>query len=145
MIGMNKQGRKMKKARDVIQDVIQNESEITFKEGSEKKRRSKKIRKRILLGLLCILLAAGATLGLDMWSSRYPDVINMGTACDMGNMQQMDMSNLCQRGNKPSTGIPVTSLQAPQTAVHVDEFTLTAQYAHLPFMSKDQPDAWTYN
>src|SRR5690242_3941223 len=121
MIVMNKQGRKMKKARD----FIQNESETTLKAGSEKKRRSKKTRKRILLGLLCILLAAGATLGLDMWSSRYPDVINMGTACDMGNMRQMDMSNMCQTNNgalPSSAGMPVTSLQAPQTAAHINEF-----------------------
>lgn len=134
----------MKKARD----VIQNESETTLKVGSEKKRRSKKTRKRILLGLLCILLAASATLGLDMWSSRYPDVINMGTACDMGNMRQMDMSNMCQTGNgalPSSADIPITSLEAPQTATHVNEFTLTAQYAYLPFMSKGQADAWTYN
>ncbi len=72
----------------------------------------------------------------------------MGTACDMGNMPQMDMSNMCQTGNgalPSSAGIPITSLQAPQTATHVDEFTLIAQYAHLSFMSKGQADAWTYN
>src|SRR5882724_616734 len=135
---MNRQGRNMKKARN----VTQNGDDSTLKDGSQKKWRLKKAPKRVLLGLLCIVVAAGITFGIGMWTSRYPDVINMGTACETGTMQQM---NMCQTGKGASANIPITSLQAPQTAASVDEFTLNAQYAHLPFMSTTQADAWTFN
>ncbi len=135
---MSMQRKKKKNARNVIR-------EITFNEGSVKKRRSKKVLKRILLGLLCILVAGGVTFGLGMWTSRYPDVLNMGTACDTGTMQQENMSTMCQAGKKSSASIPITDLQAPQAAASIDEFTLVARYAHLPFMAKGQADAWTFN
>jgi FtsP/CotA-like multicopper oxidase with cupredoxin domain len=90
-------------------------------------------------------------LGLGMWTSRYPDKIDMGTACNMSQMQHMDMSNMgamCQTSDgsvSSGVGTPIASLQAPQTAAHVAEFTLTAKYAHLPFFTKGQEDAWTFN
>ena len=139
---MNRQRKKVKNVRN----VSQSENEMTLKGGSKKPRRVKKAPKRVLLGLLCLLVAAGVTFGLGMWTSRYPDALNMGTACNMGNMQQMNMSSTsCQTGNGPSASIPMASLQAPQTAVSIDEFTLTAQSAHLSFMPKGQADAWTFN
>ncbi|HYU71053.1 MAG TPA: multicopper oxidase domain-containing protein, partial [Ktedonobacteraceae bacterium] len=139
---MNRQRKKVKNVRN----VSQSENEMTLKGGSKKQRRAKKAPKRVLLGLLCLLVAAGVTFGLGMWTSRYPDALNMGTACDMGNMQQMDMgSTSCQTSKGTSASIPMASLQAPQTAASVDEFTLTAKSAHLPFMPKSQDDAWTFN
>jgi FtsP/CotA-like multicopper oxidase with cupredoxin domain len=107
-----------------------------------------KITRRILLGLLCVLIAAASLVGLGMWTSRYPDRINMGTACNMGNMPNMDMSNRCQTGNASAstgTGTPLASLQAPETASHIDTFTLTAQLAHLSFNPHSGADAWTFN
>ncbi len=139
-MGMQKSNRK--DAHRIEQD----EHGTILKEESTRKRRSKKRMPRVLLGLLCVLIAGGVTFGLAMWNSRYPDSINMGTACimgNMGNMPQMDMSTICHAGNRAA--VPVTSLQAPQTAAHIDEFTLTARSAHLPFMPKDQPDVWTYD
>jgi FtsP/CotA-like multicopper oxidase with cupredoxin domain len=43
------------------------------------------------------------------------------------------------------TGIPITNLQAPQTAAHVKNFTLTAQPAHLTLGPGVSTDAWTFN
>src|SRR5215469_1434546 len=43
------------------------------------------------------------------------------------------------------TGIPITNLQAPQTAAHVKNFTLTAQPAHLTLGPGISTDAWTFN
>nr|MBA2682150.1 multicopper oxidase family protein [Ktedonobacteraceae bacterium] len=103
---------------------------------------------RLLLGLLCFLMVAGVTFGVAMETSRYPDAINMGTSCSMGNMSSMpnmDMSARCQAGHGVTAGIPVTSLRASQTAAHIDEFTLTAQSARSPLMVKGKPDVWTYN
>lgn len=57
-------------------NAMRNESDVTLKERSTKKHRSKKRRTRVLLGLLCILVAAGVTVGLAMENSRYPDAIN---------------------------------------------------------------------
>jgi FtsP/CotA-like multicopper oxidase with cupredoxin domain len=139
---MDRQRKKLKN----VHNVLQSENEMTSEGGRKKPQRAKKALKRILVGLLCILVAAGVAFGLGMWTSRYPDALNMGTACNMGNMQQMDMSSTsCQANNGTSNSIPVTSLQAPQTAASIDEFTLTAEPAHLPFMSKGQDDAWAFN
>src|SRR5579884_4181257 len=124
---------------------------VSLNPRNKKKGTKKKISTRILLALLCIIVAAGTVSGLGMWTSRYPDAINMGTACNMNNMPDMNMnnmSNMCQSSSSSaSTGTttPIASLQAPQTAAHIAEFTLTAQYAHLPFFTKDQAAAWTYN
>ncbi len=135
---MNRQRKMLKKARN----SSQSENEITLKRGGKKPRRVRKAPKRVLLGLLCLLTAVGIAFGLGMWTSRYPDALNMGTACDIGNMQRMNMSGTsCQAGKS----IPMVSLQAPQTAAKIDEFTLTAESAHLPFMPEGQADAWTFN
>jgi FtsP/CotA-like multicopper oxidase with cupredoxin domain len=125
-----------------VHTVLPSEHEII--DGDFKRpRQASQTRLRVLMGLLCLVVALGATIGLGVWTSRYPDVINMGTACNMGNMSQMNMSSTdCQAGAK---SVSVTSLQAPQTAAHIDEFTLTAESAHLPFMAKGQKDAWTFN
>lgn len=119
------------------------------RKDSNKKPGKRKVASRVLLTILCILGALGVVVGLGMWTSRYPDVINMGTAC-MGGMQHMDnmqnmtnMSTDCQGAAGSAT--PIASLHAPETAAHIAEFTLTAQYAHLPFFTKDQADAWTFN
>src|SRR5437588_127842 len=116
---MNIRGRNTKKVRT----VMQSEGDLALEEGGKKQRRAKKPSKRVLLGLVCLLIAAGVTFGLGMWSSRYPDALNMGTACKMENMPQMNMS-LCQTKNGTATNIPIASLQAPQTAASVDDFTL---------------------
>ena len=129
-------------------NVSQNENASIPEEESMKRRGSKKRRTRVFLGLLCFLVIIGVTFGLAMESSRYPDAINMGTSCnmsEMSNMPAMGMSTMCQAGHGVATGVPVTSLKAPQTAAHVDEFTLTAQSARLPFIKEGQPDVWTYN
>src|SRR6266700_276729 len=139
------------KSIESIQKKQKKALDVSLTQQSAKKRVRKKTSKRILLALLCIVVAAGVVTGLGMWTSRYPDAINMGTTCDMGNMQPMDMSkmdNMCQTNNgtaSTGTGTPISNLQAPQTAAHIAEFTLTAKYAHLPFFTKSQPDAWTFN
>jgi FtsP/CotA-like multicopper oxidase with cupredoxin domain len=137
---MNRQRKMLKNARS----SLPGENKTALEEGGKKPRRVRKAPKRVLLGLLCLLAAAGIAFGLGMWTSRYPDALNMGTACDMNNMQQMNMSStLCQAGT--GNNIPMASLQAPQTAAKIDEFTLVAKVAHLPFMPKGQADAWTFN
>ncbi len=132
---MNTQRRKMKIDRNALED----ENTSTLEQASTKRLRSKKRRTRVLLGLLCFLVVAGVTFGVAMQNSRYPDAINMGTSCNM------DMSMMCQAGHSVAAGIPVTSLRAPQTAAHIDEFTLTSQSAHLPFVIQGQSDVQTYN
>ncbi|HET8840582.1 MAG TPA: multicopper oxidase family protein [Ktedonobacteraceae bacterium] len=139
---MNRQSRKLKN----MHDSSQGENEPVLESKKKKPWRSKKAAKRVLLSLLCLLLAASVAFGLGMWTSRYPDAINMGTACNMGDMPQMQMHNMpCQMNQGNSPIIPLTSLQAPQTAASMDEFTLTAENAHLPFMSTGHADAWTFN
>ena len=133
---MNIQGRKTNKARA----TRQSEGDLAPKERSKKQGRTK----RVLLVLLCLLLAAGVTFGLAMWNSRYPDALNMSSACNTGNMSQMEMGT-CQTGAGRSGSIPIQSLQAPQKAASIDNFTLTAEPVHLPFQAKDQADAWTFN
>ena len=107
-----------------------------------KKRRSWGSRRRIFLGLLCVLVALGSVAGIAWWTSLYPDRINMGTACNDGAMQNMgnmgNMQNMCQ-GNGVVT--PIASLQAPQTAPHIKIFTLTARAAQLSFGSAGHTDA----
>src|SRR4051794_26822656 len=117
--------------------------------NSNKKPGKRRVASRVLLAILCIIGAMGIVVGLGMWTSRYPDVINMGTAC-MGGMQHMgemqntsNMSTDCPGSAGAVT--PIASLRAPETAAHSAEFTLTAQYAHLPFFTKGQGDAWTFN
>ncbi|HZR44305.1 MAG TPA: multicopper oxidase family protein [Ktedonobacteraceae bacterium] len=115
-------------------------------QGIGKKKKSKKFFRRTLLGLLIVLVAAGSVIGLGMWTSRYPDKMNMGTNCNMSDMGYM--ANMCQMGNTSvSSGpvIPIAKLQAPQTAEHVDAFTLTAEPAHLSFGPGHSADAWTFN
>ncbi len=69
-------------------------------------------------------------------SNRWPTVINMGTAGNMTmNGKTMYMG----------PGTPITSLQDPQTAIHVDTFTLTAQVAHLSLGKDVSVTAWTFN
>ncbi len=109
------------------------------KESNKKPRRGRRVR-RTALAILCIVAALGVVLGLGMWTSRYPDVINMGTACTDGMQQMSGMAHDCQ-----GAGTTIASLRAPEAAAHIAEFTLTAQYAHLPFFAKDQGDAWTFN
>jgi FtsP/CotA-like multicopper oxidase with cupredoxin domain len=124
--------------------VVQKEQKVTIA-GKEKGTRrggmriALKITRRILLGLLCVLVAAASLVGLGMWTSRYPDRINMSTMCDMGNMPNMDRSK--GRG----TGTPMASLQAPETATRIDAFLLTAQPAHLSSGPNLGVDAWTFN
>lgn len=105
-----------------------------------KKKRPRKILKRTLFSILTILLVAGGAIGFGMWNSRYPDKINMGTAGDT--TMQMDGMNM---PTSKGPGIPVTSLQDPETATHTDTFTLTAQPAHLNLGSGNVVDTWTFN
>lgn len=113
------------------------------------KRAPRRIGRRILLGLLCFLLALGALFGWGMWSSLYPDTMNMSSNCNMGTMKGMDMSsmqgNMCQTGVSSGSGIPIASLQAPQMAAHVATFTLTAQPMKLTMGANNTVDAWTFN
>ncbi len=44
-----------------------------------------------------------------------------------------------------SAGVPINSLQAPQTAVHVRQFALTAQPARLDLGAGISTAAWTFN
>jgi FtsP/CotA-like multicopper oxidase with cupredoxin domain len=143
--------KRRKESLESLQNKPEKAPPTSLSSQSSKKRAKKKTSTRILLALLCIAAAAGVVFGLGMWTSRYPDSINMGTACDVSDMSHMDMSNMdnmCRASSSStSTGIgtPIASLQAPQTAAHMAEFTLTAQYAHLPFFSKGHEDAWTFN
>src|SRR6266704_5455756 len=98
----------MKQSKNSIQKVP--EAVLTNETTTTKKRRSGRTRNRVLLSLLCVLVAAGSLVGLAWWTSRYPDRINMGTACNDGTMQNMssmgNMQNMCQ-GNAANT--PMTS------------------------------------
>ncbi|GHO47830.1 multicopper oxidase family protein [Ktedonospora formicarum] len=131
------------------QKIEQQKSIIAPQEGEPgtNKWTRKNRGKRILLGVLCLLLIAGGGIGWGVWSSRYPDRINMGTACQMDGMKDMsmsDMEKMCQAGNA-GPGTPIDTLQAPQTAPRIDTFTLTARSAHLSFGSGNSSDAWTFN
>ena len=128
----------MKQSKKSIQKVT--EAAWTDETTATKKRRPGRIRNRVLLGLLCVLVAAGSLVGLAWWTSRYPDRINMGTACNDGSMQ--NMSNMCQ-GNAAIT--PMASLQAPQTAEHIKTFTLTARASQLSLGTARRVDAWTFD
>ncbi|GCE28827.1 hypothetical protein KDA_43110 [Dictyobacter alpinus] len=133
---------------DIKQAKVTGTEKDLLSTSTGKKRSRKRYVRRVLLGLLCILVAGGALFGWGMWSSRYPDRINMGTACDMGSMPGMDMSStqdtMCQ-GNTHTSGTPIAALQAPQTAAHVDTFTLIAQSKKLTLGSGNTTDAWTFN
>ncbi|MBO0794499.1 MAG: hypothetical protein J2P36_26595, partial [Ktedonobacteraceae bacterium] len=86
-----------------VHHVSQSENELMLEGGRKKPRRAGKARRRILVGLLCLLVAAGVTFGLGMWTSRYPDTLNMGTACNMDTMPQMNTSSTtCQASHGAS-------------------------------------------
>src|SRR5436305_74886 len=136
---MKKRNDPMDEREKSLPKTLEKMNNVSFMKESGNKRVKKKTLTRVWLAVLCIIAAAGVVVGWGMWTSRYPDVINMGTACDMSQMQHMHMSNtggMCQTSNgsvSSGVGTPISRLQAPQTAAHMAEFTLTAQYAHLPF------------
>jgi FtsP/CotA-like multicopper oxidase with cupredoxin domain len=134
----------MKRSKNSIQKVT--EASLTNETTTTRKRRPGRTRNRVLLGLLCVLIAASSVVGLAWWTSRYADRINMGTACNDGTMQNTgnmgNMQNMCQ-GNTAIT--PITSLQAPQTAEHIKTFTLTARASQLSLGEAGHVDAWTFD
>lgn len=130
-------------------NIFSHKKDETQKAIVEKKHTRKRSGKRYLIGILVVLVALACVFVLGMWTSYYPASINMGTACDSKDMASMGtMSNMCQMGNMAGMSgpaLPVTQLQAPETAAHIDTFTLTAQPAHLSFSSGKSVNAWTFN
>jgi FtsP/CotA-like multicopper oxidase with cupredoxin domain len=117
-----------------MQDVkTQNNSE----KKNQKDRRLGKGVRRSLLAILAILLATGGLFGWALWSSRFPESVNMGTAGGMDMGSNMPMT--------PAASTPIASLQAPQTAEHVKQFTLTTKAVRLNVGAGKTVDAWTYN
>jgi FtsP/CotA-like multicopper oxidase with cupredoxin domain len=94
-----------------------------------------------LLLPLVILFVAGGVIGWEIWSTRLPARINMGTA---GNMTMpMDHSNMPMPSGM---GTPVTNLQVSQsTGQQVKRFTLTTKAVRLDVGGGKTVDAWTYN
>jgi len=97
-----------------------------------------------LLALLSILLVGGAYTDVALTHHQLSQNTGNGTAAMP--MSGSSMPTSINMGSAPvGTGVPVTNLQAPQTAAQVDHFTLSAQSAHLTLAPGNTVDAWTYN
>ncbi|HEU5376854.1 MAG TPA: multicopper oxidase family protein [Ktedonobacteraceae bacterium] len=118
--------------------------------GTKKKPRKKH---RALKGILFVLLLAGVIIGVNLWTSRWPNTINMSSTCgNMGSMHEMKMDGMDMTGSGSmcntlphSGGTPMAQLVGPQTAAHVDTFTLTAATARLSIGQGKTIDALTFN
>jgi len=120
----------------------------------KKRKKSHKILKGIGFTLLFIVVAIGTTVGYLYTTSLWPATINMSSTCgnmaamhtmNMDGMQMSGSDGMCTGPLPHSGGTPISALQAPQTAAHVDTFTLTAQPLRITLEPGSTVDALSYN